>query len=120
MDQNLVLALRCSRERGLPIGSDLPADCRTVAEVPRRNRSPNRVRAAGSGGAAGGRLDGGLRGMAVPLPKPCRGRREDPERKLRRLRRRFARVTARLERRDRLRRMGLGSRRWGGRSWWSG
>jgi hypothetical protein len=43
--------------------------------------------------------------MAVPVPRPCGGRREDPERKLRRLRRRFARVTARLERRDRLRRM---------------
>ena len=53
-----------------------------------------------------GRLDGGVRGMSVPLPGPRRGRREDPERKMRRLRRRFARVTARLERRDRLRRMG--------------
>ena len=44
--------------------------------------------------------------MSVPLPGPRRGRREDPERKLRRLRRRFAKVTARLERRDRLRRVG--------------
>ena len=44
--------------------------------------------------------------MAVPLPGPCGGRREDPERKLRRLRRRFEQVTGRLERRDRLRRMG--------------
>ena len=54
-----------------------------------------------------GRLDGGVRGMSVPLPGPRRGRREDPERKLRRLRRRFAQVTGRLERRDRLRRMGI-------------
>jgi hypothetical protein len=43
--------------------------------------------------------------MPVPLPRPCCGRRDDPERKQRRLRRRFAKVTARLERRDRLRRM---------------
>ena len=41
--------------------------------------------------------------MAVPLAKPRQMRQEDPERKRRRLRRRFARVTLRLERADRLR-----------------
>ena len=42
----------------------------------------------------------------MALAKPRRVRQEHPERKLRRLRQRFAKVTRRLERRDRLRRMG--------------
>ena len=43
--------------------------------------------------------------MAVPLPAPRRVPKADPERKLRRLRRRFASVTRPLERADRLRRV---------------
>ena len=43
--------------------------------------------------------------MAVPLRAPRSARQTDTERKLRRLRRRFAHVTRRLERADRLRRL---------------
>ena len=41
--------------------------------------------------------------MAVPLKAPRPARQPDPERKLRRLRRRFVRVTRPLERADRIR-----------------
>jgi hypothetical protein len=43
--------------------------------------------------------------MAVPLRVTQRTRQLDPEQKLRRLRRRFARVTRRIERADRVRRL---------------
>ena len=111
MDRTTVLATRCGRGRALPIVSDLqgrlPDGGGGAAPGPEPERSE--VGRFGRGRRWVGWMVG-CGGWRCRCRSPAEERREDPERKLRRLRRRFAKVTGRLERLDRLRWMGARGR----------